>query len=73
MNKTELDRIVKEQKRNDRFVKICRGIKKSDKLQQIWNNFRYDGQEKFKLAARREGYTVRQINAFSDLQGGTRT
>jgi len=67
MNKKEIERRFSEQKRNDRFVKICGGVKNADRIQQIWNLCRYDGHDKFKQAARRENFTVRQINAFMEM------
>ena len=67
MNKQEFDRRVTEQERNDRFVKMCGGVKKADRMQQLWNNYRYDGNKAFEQAAKREGFTSRQINAFKEM------
>jgi len=63
--------ILDEQEANDRFVRLCRGVKSADRLQSIWREsypgFGKSREENFKERALREGFRVRQIEAFLAL------
>lgn len=60
-----------EQEANNRFVRLVGGIKRADRLQQIWNNsfpqFNMTKQEVFREKAKSEGFTDLQIDAFLRL------
>ena len=69
-----------EQEANDRFVRLVGGVKRADRLQQIWNMSyphgteldklwgRYVSREDdFRRRAKAEGYTDKQIDAFLNL------
>lgn len=66
-----------EQERNDKFVRLCRGRQRADRLQQIWDNsyprstsnifVKLSKTDVFKETALREGFTEKQINAFLRL------
>jgi len=60
-----------EQEVNDRFVRLFHGVKRADRLQQIWNNsfprFRMTREEVFRREAKSEGFTDKQIDAFLKL------
>lgn len=71
-----------EQEANDEFIGLVGGVRKADRLQQIWNSSyphgtEYDKvfhresykskEEVFRERALREGYTKRQIEAFLNL------
>jgi len=60
-----------EQELNDRFVRLCGGVRKADRLQAIWS-FSYprhgkSREETFRETAKSEGFTERQIKAFLNL------
>jgi len=60
-----------EQELNDKFVRMVHGIKRADRLQQIWNmSFPYykkTREEEFRERAKAEGYTDKQIDFFLKL------
>ena len=71
---------VDEQEANDRFVRLVGGVRKADRLQQIWNSSfphgmeydklqgRYISREQdFRNKAKREGFSDRAIEAFLKL------
>jgi len=59
---------VDEQKANDRFVRMVHGIRRADRMQEIWRNsypsLRKSKEEVFRESAKREGFTDKQIDAF---------
>jgi hypothetical protein len=60
-----------EQAENDAFVRMVHGVKRADRIQQIWNNsfpqFGKSREEVFRENAKREGFTDLQVNRFLDL------
>jgi len=65
-----------EQEANDRFVRLVGGVKRADRLQQIWNMSFPHGmrlcnyvsrEDDFRRRAKAEGYTDREIDAFLNL------
>jgi hypothetical protein len=70
-----------EQAENDAFVRLVGGIKRADRIQQIWRDSYPEGfggkglgmnrgkpkEEVFRENAKKEGFTDQQINRFLDL------
>jgi hypothetical protein len=60
-----------EQEANDKFVRMVGGVKKADRLQQIWNmsypHHKKTREEDFRERAKGEGFTDKQIEAFLKL------
>jgi hypothetical protein len=60
-----------EQELNDKFVRMVGGVKKADRLQQIWNmsypHYKKKREEDFREKAKAEGYTDEQIEFFLKL------
>jgi len=66
-----------EQAENDAFVRMVGGIKRADRMQQIWNASYPHGncgmmkgkskEDVFRENAKREGFTDLQVNRFLDL------
>lgn len=60
-----------EQEANDRFVKMVCGVKRADRLQQIWRmsfpQFNITREDVFRQGAKSEGFTDKQIDAFLKL------
>jgi len=60
-----------EQAENDAFVRMVHGVKRADRIQQIWNSsfpqFGKSREEVFRENAKREGFTDLQVNRFLDL------
>lgn len=65
------EKAVDEQEANDRFVRLVGGVRKADRLQQIWRNsypsYRKSREEVFREEAKREGFSDRAIEAFLKL------
>ena len=63
--------MVTEQEANDRFVRMVHGIKRADRLQQIWNMsypaYRMSKEQVFRKNAEAEGFTDKQLDAFLSL------
>ena len=66
-----------EQAENDSFVRLVGGVKRADRMQQIWNMSYPQGncgllkgkskEEVFREKAKAEGFTDIQVNRFLDL------
>lgn len=60
-----------EQAENDAFVRSVHGIKRADRMQQIWNmsypGFGKTREEVFRENAKQERFTDLQVNRFLDL------
>jgi hypothetical protein len=63
--------MITEQEKQDHFIRIVGGIKKADRLQQIWNqsypHYKISRGEDFRARAKAEGFTDKQIDAFLQL------
>jgi hypothetical protein len=60
-----------EQEANNRFVRLVGGVKRADRLQQIWSmsypGYKKSREEDFRERAKAEGFTDKQIEAFLKL------
>jgi len=71
MRSKHQNRCRDEQAENNAFVRMVHGVKRADRIQQIWNNsfpqFGKSREEVFRENAKREGFTDLQVNRFLDL------
>ena len=60
-----------EQELNDRFVRMVGGVRRADRLQEIWRNsfphYKKTREEDFREKAKAEGFTDEQIDFFLKL------
>ena len=60
-----------EQELNDKFVRMVHGVKRADRLQQIWNmsypHYNKTKEQEFRDRAKEEGFTDKQIDFFLKL------
>jgi hypothetical protein len=60
-----------DQELNDKFVRMVGGVKRADRLQQIWNSsfphYKKSREEDFREKAKAEGYIDKQIEFFLNL------
>jgi len=72
-----VNRLKDEQAENDKFVRMVHGVRRADRLQEIWNMSYPKGncgmmkgqtkEEVFREHAKAEGFTDKQIDAFLAL------